>query len=97
MFPDEFEAWQYGPVNREVYDHYKIYRDREISSSEGFFPRNARPEEIETIESVWREYGRYTASELVNMTHQEKPWIYAYQNGTKISNESIRNYFINNY
>ena len=38
LFLDEFEAWQYGPVNLEVYDYFKRYRRSEIPAFEGENP-----------------------------------------------------------
>ena len=84
MFAEVFEAWQYGPVNREVYDQFKIYKGSEIPYKEGARPRCASPEELETIERVWEEY-------------EEAPWRNAYQEGTLISNRAIRKYFHENY
>ncbi len=97
MFAEVFEAWQYGPVNREVYDQFKIYKGSEIPYKEGARPRCASPEELETIERVWEEYGMESAGELVTMTHEEAPWRNAYQEGTLISNRAIRKYFHENY
>lgn len=97
IFAEEFEAWQYGPVNREVYDTFKRYKGDEIPEFEGKIPRYGNPEELETIERVWEEYGQETATTLVSMTHSEEPWIDAYSRGTNISNEAIQYYFVNNY
>ena len=74
LFPDRFEAWQYGPVLTKVYDIFKI---------EGAAPiRNMRPDsngEVlivseegifgECFDYVWLNYARCTAAELVNLTH----------------------------
>lgn len=97
VFDEEFEAWQYGPVNREVYEKFKEYKNREIPQAEGRIPANAKQSELETIESVWRDYGDETASNLVSMTHSEAPWREAYQSGSNITNEAIREYFVKTY
>lgn len=97
LFPEEFEAWQYGPVNREVYDNFKVYKGQEIPDYEGQIPLSAASDELETIKSVWEEYGAETAGSLVNMTHTEAPWIEAYRTGKIISNHSIQNFFVKNY
>lgn len=97
VFTEEFEAWQYGPVNREVYEEFKGYKNREIPQTEGKVPANAQQSELETIESVWRDYGNETASNLVSMTHSEAPWREAYQSGSNITNEEIKEYFMNTY
>lgn len=97
MFTDMFEAWQYGPVNRGVYDAFKLYKGNEIPYEEGAKPEDASQEELETIERVWEEYGTESARNLVAMTHEEKPWIDAYQSRGPISNQMIRKYFLENY
>lgn len=97
MFNEEFEAWQYGPVNREVYNQFKQYKRKEIPVSEGRRPLRSTSDELDTIQSVWVEYGPESAAELVSMTHAEKPWIDAYEAGTSISNQAIKEYFLSNY
>ena len=47
----------------------------------------------ETVIAVWNEFGKRTAYDLVELTHQQKPWEDAYLSGTKITNISIKNYF----
>ncbi|MDD3141666.1 MAG: DUF4065 domain-containing protein [Lachnospiraceae bacterium] len=91
-FPDEFEAWQYGPVNEKVYEVFKKYGRLEIPEIEGISSlRDCNVQE--TLIAVWNEYGRKTAYDLVELTHQQNPWKYAYSRGTQITNSSIREYF----
>lgn len=97
LFKDSFEAWQYGPVNRLVYDTFKTYKYSEIPEFEGSIPVNAKPYELETIDAVWKRYGVESATDLVEMTHNEEPWLQAYGNGEKIYNLSIKSYFRNKY
>lgn len=96
LFNDEFEAWQYGPVNRDVYDQFKKYKGNEISENEGLIPENAEEYELETLRIVWERYGKKTASALVEKTHEEAPWLNVnmYE---KITNNSIKKYFQKNY
>ena len=91
-FPDEFEAWQYGPVNESVYKAFKKYGRSEIPEIEG---RNSLGDcdVQDTLTAIWDEYGRKTAYELVEITHHQEPWKYAYSGGTKITNDSIKNFF----
>lgn len=98
LFNDEFEAWQYGPVNREVYDAFKRYRGNEIPRYEGCKPEDADELELETIETVWENYGFISAGELVEMTHAQKPWKQAYNLGfDEIDNEEIEEFFLQNH
>ena len=91
-FEDDFEAWQYGPVNEKVYNTFKKYGRSEISEVEGIsFLSDYMVQE--TVDSVWREYGKRTAFELVDLTHRQKPWREAYFKKSKITNNSIKDYF----
>lgn len=91
-FSDEFCAWQYGPVNEKVYETFKKYGRTEIPEYEGV--HSVEDELVEdTLDSVWREYGKMSAYELVELTHQQSPWIDAYAHGNIITNSSIRKYF----
>jgi uncharacterized phage-associated protein len=73
LFPDEFQAWQHGPVNYDLYTKYKNHQWRqildEISSTE--------IEEREHIKNVVAAYGRYDGAALSTMTHRETPWLAA--------------------
>ena len=91
-FQDEFEAWQYGPVNEKVYETFKKYGRSEIPEKEGInFLGDFDVKE--TLEAIWNEFGKKTAYDLVNLTHDQKPWRDAYSKGTKITNSSIKQYF----
>lgn len=95
-FPDEFEAWQYGPVNEKVYEAFKQYGRSEIPESEGI--ESLSDCEVEdTLTAIWDEYGKNTAYDLVELTHSQTPWVHAYSNGRAITNNSIREYFQSTY
>lgn len=92
LFEDDFEAWQYGPVIPYIYNHFKKYGQRGIPS----FERKERvgtKDERETIEAIWRDYGKYSAFQLVRMTHLEKPWKEAYGHSRYITKNSLKQYF----
>lgn len=91
-FSDEFEAWQYGPVNEKVYEEFKKYGRSEIPEREGIGSLRDRDVK-ETLAAIWIEFGKKTAYDLVELTHQQKPWRDAYSKGTKITNASIKKYF----
>ena len=95
-FKDEFCAWQYGPVNEKVYEAFKIYGRDEIPEHEGISELSDH-DVAETLEAVWKEYGKRTAYDLVELTHNQRPWEIAYLKGIKITNSSIRSYFQSTY
>lgn len=93
LFVDEMEAWQYGPVIRSVYDEFKKYGQSKLPASEG---KNfeIKEESKETIEAVWKGFKDYSASELVDMTHAEDPWLNCINNNDDvIKKEDIKRYF----
>ena len=96
LFKEHFNAWQYGPVNVEVYEYFKKYGRAEIPEDESLSYISDSCSR-ETLESVWRNYCNYSAFELVNLTHQQSPWIKAFQKGTEISNSDIKDYFRSTY
>ena len=91
-YPDEFSAWQYGPVNEKVYETFKKYGRSEIPEKEGIDELIDQNVE-ETLEAVWQEYGKMSAYDLVELTHKQTPWQYAYPQNLEITNKSIKNYF----
>ncbi len=94
LFSDEIEAWQYGPVVREVYDAYKPKKDQAIFSQSD--ESSLAPEDKEILrEVVWEDFGRYSTSHLVTISHA-KPWESAISKGQGkqiISQKSIQKYY----
>lgn len=73
LFAENLIAWKLGPVVGEVYDKYKQYGRNPIDETYDIpkFDNN----DIEVIlQDVYDEYGQYSASKLVDMTHEESPW-----------------------
>lgn len=73
LFDEEIEAWMYGPVVPCVYNHFKG------NGSMGLEPFAEEIELSDVEETLFNEvfevYGEYSASGLMNMTHQESPWL----------------------
>jgi uncharacterized phage-associated protein len=99
LFADAIEAWQHGPVVPSVYHEYKCFKNEtivvepeSIAADESLLDS----EEIETILDVLREYGKYTAGHLRDISHKDgSPWDRAYTGEAKrvIKTEDIRAYF----
>lgn len=92
LFADQFEAWQYGPVNMEVYQSFKKYGRQSIPAHEGICTVGDG-EAGGTLEAVWDYYGSCSSFDLVELTHSQSPWKGAYKAGRPIRNEEIRQYF----
>lgn len=99
LFYEDFEAWVNGPVVRELYQHHrgKLQVDyREIPGNENVldvFKKSCIREVLETK-------GKMHPFDLVELTHQEKPWIEARRGCTRnqnscnvITKETLLNYY----
>ena len=76
IFKEDFQAWVHGPANYRLFKKYQgITRNSNIDEIDETFDENTfSDEQIETLNVVWDEYGKFTGSYLEQLTHQEKPW-----------------------
>lgn len=105
LIPQNFFAFPYGPVEREVYTYYKEYGDTYIDNlmKKGlcFGTKSERGKKrLETIDRVVREYGSLDDMELSEKTHiAGGPWYEVWNkwNGEKpykeIDKETIYEHF----
>lgn len=97
LFDEEIEAWKYGPVVPSVYQTYKYNKKENISEIVGKFSLdNYDSKTIELLLAVINDYGKYSSSELINITHKKgSPWDMVYVEGANniITKESIADYF----
>jgi uncharacterized phage-associated protein len=93
LFNEPFEAWQYGPVIRKVYDRYKCCGNTAITlCDDPDAPIDTSC--FDLLVDVMREYNKYTASYLVNVSHMDgTPWANTPQGGV-IALDAIRDFFI---
>lgn len=73
LFDEEIEAWQYGPVVPSVYSHYASNGRRGIEPDAEYVIGLSEDEETLFVK-VFEIYGDYSASGLMNMSHNETPW-----------------------
>ena len=84
MFDDQAEAWEHGPVYPEVYARYKGYGDAPITKCDEEAAKALKRDAADVLFETAREYGRYSASVLRNMTHEAGgPWETSYRKGAK--------------
>lgn len=95
LVDEDFEAWNLGPVLSTVYQRYKTFSRSPIPP-----PKEARctDEKLhEFLEEIWKIFGKYTASELVNLSHQkDSPWAKHFNPKIEhsiIPNDEIKNYY----
>lgn len=100
LFSEDFEAWQYGPVLRSVYDEFKTYGasniDKFSKTANGdvyVINEDSNSSLQNIIDAVWDKYKCYTGIELSKITHKEGgAWRKAYISGeTTLNDEDIKN------
>ena len=99
LFEEEIEAWALGPVVPSVYHKYKVCGKTPITTVDDDYSETVfSPSEISALVDVMRDYGRFTASALVNITHRKgTPWQKANDAGDAvISKSDIKHYFTEN-
>lgn len=91
LFNESIVAWDLGPVVVEVYNGYKRYGRKPIDESmeAPIFDNN----DVEVIlKDVFEDYGQFSTSKLVEMTHNETPWKETSKNNV-ISLDKMRKFF----
>lgn len=78
LFNDEIQAWQYGPVTPNVYNRFKNEKSTNLYANEDFDFDSFSDEDNQFLIEIWEHYGQFSANKLVDMTHQETPWIEYY-------------------
>ena len=99
LFEDRIEAWEHGPVIRNVYDRIKniAYSYQTISYNKQVNLSSKRIENF--IDKILMVFGRYSGYELEKMTHAERPWIEAMNIGRnqEISDRTIFEFYTSKY
>ena len=96
-FSDEIEAWDFGPVVPEVYHHYKAYGSANIPVFRMNSDLDAEISKSDQIimNGIIDECSKYSASALVQLTHNQAPWKNHYKRGcnNEIPFTEIKAYF----
>jgi uncharacterized phage-associated protein len=90
-----FEHWDFGPVNREVYDTYKQYGKSIIDSNQSDNVYINEPER-KLVDFIVENYIKFDAFALSTMTHMEEPWQKTQRNNI-IPNDLIKSYYRKQY
>ncbi|TFH97814.1 Panacea domain-containing protein [Micrococcus lylae] len=74
LFPERVQAWANGPVIVDLYAKHRgqFMLDAPWDSGDSSALDDG---ERSSIDAVLSTYGKFTASQLSDMTHREKPWI----------------------
>lgn len=90
LCPERFQAWIHGPVLPQLYYKYKKYGWQQIPKSSALPNLTVQMEDL--LQQVWEAYGKLSADDLEELSHQEAPWQKArhgIQNGKACSNEIL--------
>jgi len=99
LFDEEIYAWQYGPIEKEVYYAFKpCGKDLIEEPTENVDTNNFNSEDIDLIMDVYNHYKDYSAIGLMKLSHDENgPWHSYYDeeknNVVIIPKEEIKKYF----
>lgn len=93
LFHDEIRAWDHGPVVPILYHAYKAYGSQPIPTVTDFDIEQIEPSDRKALDDIFEYYGQYSPWRLRNMTHEERPWIDAYNGNKLIQVESLVEFF----
>lgn len=100
LFSDVLEAWEHGPVVNSVYQKYKYCGNLPIclTDDDEEWYASMPSKDIDFLLDIYREYGKYSAAKLREMTHEKlSPWDQAFRGKSfshaKIENNDIKEYF----
>ena len=77
VYDDDFQAWDYGPVNYDLYRYYKKNKRNEIhlNDKEQSEALQISPDKRQALEAIFEIFKDFSANELVSFTHQpNSPW-----------------------
>ena len=93
LFFDDIEHWKHGPVVQSLWRKYSPYRSGAIPVPQEPLDQHLYDSETTVLlDKVSRFYGRFSAWELRNKTHNEPPWINT-PDGCPITHLALRGYF----
>ena len=90
LFGEEIKAWKYGPVIPEVYIALEAYKDKPITEISDVNDVPLSEDEVSIVEQVFKNYGDWTASQLIEITKKKfTPWHEVTEGGKKYGNDVI--------
>lgn len=97
LFDEELHAWQYGPVNAELWHRFQYRRDY-LESPETPNEATFSERQREVLTLVHQRFRELSGIELFRATHKEDPWIEADKRAQAgesdlIGSDALREYF----
>lgn len=107
LFDDEFYAFEHGPIVGKIHDKYKgkdipelndyISDERAVQLANNYDWILSDKKAAEVLDATWQKYGKYTASYLRKLTHDDRgPWAKVYnkdQTWILMDDHDIEKYF----
>ncbi|PIE80566.1 MAG: hypothetical protein CSA11_07410 [Chloroflexi bacterium] len=93
LFDAPIHAWDHGPVVKDIYDQYKQYGRGGIPAPPYINERRFREAEKKIIQWVFVTFGKFSGTQLRNMTHNEPLWRNAKKNEV-MQPVQLREYFL---
>ena len=79
LFRDKIKAWILGPVVYDVWDNFKYMKRSSTIPASRTKIIDFDSEISAHLFDVWKSYGHLSGSNLVDLTHDDLPWILARQ------------------
>lgn len=90
LFDAKFEAWPYGPVDKDIYRMFKYEKLKDVKNL------NVGSNIIEYVDELINEIFKLSDFRLVDLSHEDKEWSKKIKSDTKVmSNEEILADYIN--
>ncbi len=75
LFKDEIQAWKFGPAIYSIYKAFEKYGSlpiTEVVTKNELSEINQKDKKF--LDEVWGVYKKYSGTDLMQSTHNEKPW-----------------------
>lgn len=92
--PEDFYAWQLGPVIPQIYTEYSIFSSANLPAQTQTLAFSQ--DDLNTIDYVLEQYAYSSTWTLVELSHKQDPWKYNYEifgDRAIIPYETIKDYF----
>ncbi len=95
LFHENFYAWTYGPVCKEVYNEYKVYMNLPIPEIDCSNLNDIEINAKNSIDAVCNIFGKLSTTQLIKLTHmKDSPWFKTYTSSDiPISKIATKNWF----
>lgn len=95
LYNEEFYAWMYGPVCKEVYNKYRYFMNYPIVETECENLNIDDEDIVNSVNEIYENFGNFSATDLIKLTHMnDSPWFNTYKNSNSpISKKATKEWF----